>query len=334
MKPRLGFLGTGWIGRHRLQSVAQANTAEIAVLADAVEENLRAAQQIAPRAKTAGSLDDLFAHDLDGIVIATPSALHAEQAVQALERGIPVFCQKPLARTGQEVSQVISAAREADRLLGVDLSYRHVRGLIAIRELILRGELGKVFAVDLVFHNAYGPGKPWFYDRAQSGGGCVIDLGIHLVDAAMWILRSPVARVSSKLFAEGQPLSPGAQQIEDFAQAQLEMESGAQVHLACSWKLHAGQDAVIEASFYGTEGGASLHNIGGSFTEFRTEFFKATHRQILAEPPDPWGGGAILAWVDRLRDSRRFDRTIETHEEVARVLDAIYGEPLLTPAIL
>ena len=324
-KPKLGFLGVGWIGRHRLESVANANIAEIAVFADPSEENLEAAHAIAPDAVRLGSMEELLEHQLDGVVIATPSALHAQQSILALKRGLAVFCQKPLARSGTEVSQVIAAAERADRLLAVDLSYRHVAGLSAIRDLVLSDALGTVFAADLVFHNAYGPGKPWFYDRALSGGGCLIDLGIHLVDLALWILREPVAKVGGSLFAEGRRLGAGAQAIEDYAAAKLELESGAIVNIACSWKAHAGQDAVIETTFYGTNGGATLRNINGSFTEFRAERFSGTSRQLLSEPPDPWGGGAILAWVRQLQESTQFDRSILEHERVARILDTIYG---------
>ena len=185
---RLGFLGVGWIGRHRMQALLATGAVEATVIADAVPEAIAEAQALAPAAEIASGLDGLLEADLDGVVIATPSALHAAQAVQALERGVAVFCQKPLGRDAAEVRRVVAAARAADRLLGVDLSYRHTAGMQRIRELLQGGELGRVFAVDLTFHNAYGPDKPWFYDRALSGGGCVIDLGIHLVDLALWML--------------------------------------------------------------------------------------------------------------------------------------------------
>src|SRR5581483_11998218 len=97
-----------------------------------------------------------------------------------------------------------TAARKADRLLGVDLSYRFISQAKAIRDLVRQGELGEVFAAELMFHNAYGPDKDWFYERALSGGGCVIDLGIHLIDLALWNLNFPkVTNVASRLFAQG-----------------------------------------------------------------------------------------------------------------------------------
>ena len=100
-------------------------------------------------------------------------------------------CQKPLARTAEEAGRVVAAARNADVLLGVDSSYRHTQGMRRIRELVAQGRLGQVYAVDLVFHDAYGPDKPWFHDMAQSGGGCLMDLGIHLIDLALWALDRP-----------------------------------------------------------------------------------------------------------------------------------------------
>src|SRR5204863_634882 len=144
-------------------------------------------------------------------------------------------------RSAAEVQAIVAAARTADRLLGVDLSYRHVEGLLKIRELLRTQTLGEVFAVDLVFHNAYGPQKPWFYDRSLSGGGCVIDLGIHLVDLALWTLASPpITHVSSTLFAKGRPLTDG--EVEDYAIATLRLNCDVAVRIACSWNLPAGCD--------------------------------------------------------------------------------------------
>jgi predicted dehydrogenase len=329
--PRLGFLGVGWIGRHRLESVLNARAAEIVAVADPVDENLQNLPAGTESVARCGSLEDLLALELDGIVIATPSALHAEQATAALNNGLAVFCQKPLGRTADEVGRIIGSARQANRLLGVDLSYRHCAGLRRIRQLIRDGELGQVFSGELVFHNAYGPDKPWFYDRKRSGGGCLIDLGIHLVDLASWLLEDEIVHVFGRLYAGGKPLAPSANEVEDYATAVLTMRGGASIQLACSWKLHAGADAVIAARTYGTQGGASWENVGGSFTDFRSFRYEGTHRSVLTEPPDPWGGGAICHWARQLQLDRSFDPEIEEHLGVASVLDAIYaGEPAKT----
>lgn len=325
-RPRIGFLGVGWIGRHRMEAILAEGRVEAAAVADPSPEMVAEALKLAPEAEAAGSLDALLDCDLDGLVIATPSALHAEQSIQALERGVAVFCQKPLGRTTSEVSAVVDAARAADRLLGVDLSYRHTAGMRQIRELVRGGELGRVFGVDLLFHNAYGPDKPWFYDPKLSGGGCVMDLGVHLVDLALWTLDFPaLARVHSCLYAGGAPLQGRTDAVEDYAVATLELEDGCVVRLACSWRLNAGQDAVIEAAFYGDQGGAALRNQNGSFYDFAAERFRGTSRETLALPPDAWGGRAAADWAARLASGEGFDPACERLVDVAEALDRIYG---------
>ena len=326
VKPRLGFLGLGWIGRHRMAALAQSGLAEITALADPVPANLEAAAEQAPDAVRVSTLEELLELDLDAVVIATPSALHAEQAITALQAGRSVFCQKPLARTRGETERVIDAARRADRLLAVDLSYRFLNGAQKLRSLIQTGELGHIFAVDLVFHNAYGPDKAWFYDFKLSGGGCVIDLGIHLVDLAFWVLgESSVAQTASRLYAQGQVLSRPPETVEDYASAMVDLASGTSLHLACSWKLQAGCDAVIAAAFHGTKGGAEVRNVNGSFYEFRTERFHGTSRELLQSGPEEWGGRATVDWLKRLAEGERYNPEIERLLPVAGTLDAIYG---------
>jgi predicted dehydrogenase len=327
-RPRLGFLGTGWIGRHRLEAVAECGAATIDAIVDPVPANALAALAVAPGARILESLDELLSAGLDGLVIATPSALHADQAIAALERGAAVFCQKPLGRSADETARVVEAARAADRLLAVDLCYRHTAAARCIRELVLGGALGEVFAAELVFHNAYGPDKPWFYAPALSGGGCVIDLGIHLVDLALWTLGFPgVVETSARLFAGGAPLGGRTDVTEDYAVATLDLTGGAVVRLACSWNLAAGQDAVIEAEFFGTRGSAAVRNVGGSFHEFTASRATGTWRETLVEPPDAWGGRAVIAWVRRLAARNAYDEAADRLTDLAAAIDAIYGRP-------
>ena len=184
--------------------------------------------------------------------------------------------------------------------------------------------MGRVHAVDLTFHNAYGPDKPWFYDAALSGGGCVMDLGVHLVDLCLWLLDDAAAGVEANLRRQGRPLA-GRKEAEDYAVATLILKSGAVVRLACSWRLPAGQDAVIEAAFYGEKGGAALRNLGGSFYDFEATAFEGVTRRVLASPPDDWGGRAAQVWAQALAEGTRYDPEVERLVEVARTLDRIYA---------
>ena len=325
-RPRIGFLGVGWIGRKRLLALRDDGAVTLAGIADTTAATATAVALESGCDTVVDSLDQLLDLDLDGLVISTPSAMHAEQSEYALERGVAVFCQKPLARTLPETERIVAAAERADRLLGVDFSYRTIAGVSRIRELIRNGTLGRIFAADLVFHNAYGPDKPWFYDPVLSGGGCVIDLGVHLVDLLLWMLDyPPIVALTSRIYAKGVRLDTLDCVTEDYATAELELSEGRSARLACSWRLSAGCDAVISAEFHGTEGSAALRNVNGSFVDFTAHHFRGTGREQLAGPPDAWGGRAACAWARRLATHPRFDPEARRYLDVARVIDAIYG---------
>ena len=321
---RLGFLGTGWIGRNRMEAMLGTGEAEAVAMCDPNPEMVAGAREVAPDADFVGSLDELLAFELDGVVIATPSALHADQCIRAFERGAAVFCQKPLGRTAAEAQAVLDAARAADRLLGVDLSYRHTAAVGAIRDRIRSGELGQVFAADLTFHNAYGPQSGWFWDPKLSGGGCLIDLGVHLVDLLLWLFDFPeVLEAHGILLRDGR--APADDEVENYAIGELRLANGVDARLACSWNLNAGADAVIDASFYGTAGGAAMRNENGSFFDFSAELFHGQNRQRLTSPPDDWGGRGAIEWVRQLAAGERFEASTTGIVETARVLDRLYG---------
>ena len=324
----LGFLGVGWIGRNRMEAILNNTGAKAAAITEPDSENCDAAKKSAKNAILKTSSEALFAEkDLDGIVIATPSAMHAQQSMEALKAGKAVFCQKPLGRTAEEVEQVVAASREANKLLSVDLSYRYTKAFKAVYDTIQKGEIGDIFAVDLTFHNAYGPDKEWFYDIKRSGGGCVMDLGIHLVDLALWSLDFPeIKDVQSRLYHKGQKLTSFEEHVEDFASVAMTSEKDQAINLECSWHVSAGKDAIIEATFYGTKGGASFKNINGSFYDFKAEKYHGTQTETLVTPPDEWSGRAGVVWVENLLENDTFDeKTATQFIKTAQVIDRIYG---------
>src|SRR5215216_915900 len=327
-KPRLGFVGLGWIGRNRLASVVEAGIAEIVAVHDAQAEAAAEAQKLSPDVVLFSSFNELLRHDLDGVVIATPNRFHAEQAIAALEQGIAVFCQKPLGRNAFETRRIVETARSADCLLGVDLSYGAIPAMEAVSTLVESGALGKIFAVDAKFHNGYGPDKPWFYDYSLSGGGCVLDLGPHLLDLALRPLGFPlIAGAQSSLFAGGKLMNKGSKEIEDYGVASIETADDTVINLSCCWNLHVGRDADIEIGFYGTEGGAKLRNVDGSFYDFVGERFRGTQTELLSDTQDSnweWGGLATIEWVKRLAAGEGFDQAAEHYVSLAEVIDGIY----------
>jgi len=335
--PRLGFVGLGWIGAMRLGAVTGAGSAEVAALCESVPERLGQAADVHPAAARFSSFDELLdaAEDLrlDGVVIATPNSLHAPQTLAALDRGLAVFCQKPLAIDAREARRMVGAAHDADRLLGVDYSYRCTDAARALRRLVEEGGLGRIFGLELVFHNAYGPDKPWAWDPRLAGGGALMDLGVHLIDLALWLLDDPPVReVKGGVFRQGERLilgrlSPGGEAgVDDFASAWIDLGEGdLTASLAVSWNAHAGRDCAIRAALFGTAGGAELRNINGSFYDFELARFEGRSGEVVTRESRDWLGRAIVDWTQKLGESNRFDPDVERSVRVSEIVDAIYG---------
>jgi predicted dehydrogenase len=335
--PRLGFVGVGWIGAMRLESLATAGAAEVAALCDASDERLDAAAAAHRSAHRFGDYESLLAHagdlGLDGVVIATPNALHAPHAVAALRQGLAVFCQKPLALDAAATAGVVAEAQRADRLLAVDYSYRFTDAAAALRRLIAAGQLGRVHHIDTAFHNAYGPDKPWCYDPALAGGGALIDLGVHQIDLALWLLDFPaVTAVHGCASRRGEATATGT--IDDFATARLGLAGDTTVHLAVSWHAHAGRDCVIRTTVYGTDGGAEMRNVDGSFYDFELIRCDGRHRRVASRESDAWLGRGAIDFAARLAASPAFDPVVGTTTRVAAVIDSLSaGSPPAAAAV-
>jgi predicted dehydrogenase len=313
-----------------MEAVQRARVADVAAIADPDREAARAAAGAVGCDTVLADIDAMLSdgYELDGVVIATPTALHATQARRALARGIPVFCQKPLGRTAGECRALVELARQANVALGVDMSYRHTAAVQAALDSLRAGQIGRPHAAELVFHNAYGPDKAWVRDVELAGGGALIDLGCHLIDLARLFLGDLVpSAVHADLFAGGERLGPDPDRVEDLALAQVTLADGRVVRIACSWWLAAGTDAVLEASFFGPGRALTIRNVGGSFYDFETLLVEGRRSERLAEPPDEWGGRALVAWADRLARDRSFDRDVEQLVQVAELIDRIYGRP-------
>lgn len=326
-RQRIGFVGLGWIGRKRLDALTSeaGHGIEVAALIDSDTDRLLAAAADHPEALVAPAIDALLDEHLDGIVIATPNGLHADQAIACLERGLPVFCQKPLATTLSDVQRVLAAAHAADRLLGIDFCYRHITGMHELRDRLLSGAIGDVVSISLVFHNAYGPDKSWCSNPALAGGGCLLDLGVHLLDLALWVQgMPPTERVRSRLFAHGAPVQGRAGELEDLAYAEFIQANGAIVRLCCSWYAHIGQPAQIQMEITGTRGGASWCNVDGSFYDFDVHLFHGTEREQLGSSRDDWGTRALRAWLRQLQLSNRFDAEAENIVRSAALIEEVY----------
>lgn len=320
-RPRLGFLGLGWIGGLRLDAVEAAGSAHVAALCDSDPSRLESLGRRHPHAKLHASTEDLLRDGrLDGVVIATPNALHAPQALALLDAGLPLFVQKPLGLDRDQVERVVDRARRLDRLVAVDYCYRHLRGAETLRDWTRSGALGDVHLVEAVFHNAYGPDKAWCFDPLVSGGGALLDLGVHLLDLAFWILGDAApARVDGWTRQ-----LDGHHGIDQIAGVDLVLDPEVHLRLTTSWHAHAGRDCDFRVTFHGTREAAELRNVGGSFYDFELVRRRGRREEVVVTDSKKWMSRALLAWIDRLAEDDRYDPSVEVNLATAQVVDQVY----------
>ena len=184
--------------------------------------------------------EDVFRSDLiDAIIICTPSYLHEEQAIAALEAGKHVLVEKPLALTPESVERVIAAAERTGRTLMVAMNNRYRPDTAALRPFAQNGELGEVFLTRGAWLNRkMRVVRPtWRHRRATAGGGAMMDLGVQTLDLCLWMLGFPeAASVMTQMHY------PDGMEVEDTAGIIVRMKNGAGISLTVSWSLVAERD--------------------------------------------------------------------------------------------
>lgn len=270
-KLRVGVVGVGWAGQQHLAAFARIDSVELVALAGM--ETVRVAElaeRYGIRATHERWEDMLEAGDLDAVSIAVPTYLHAPIAIAALDRGIHVLTEKPIAGNTEQARAMVSAAQRAGRVLQVVFNHRERGDITELRRIIDRGELGTAYAAKAGWLRRKGiPGDgSWFTNRERAGGGPLIDLGVHVLDYALYLLGEPeVVSVTASTYAELGSRGRGGRtadsigasfEVEDLALAFIRLAGGGTLVLETSWAAYRADNDEFWMTLYGTEGGAEL----------------------------------------------------------------------------
>ena len=273
---RIGIVGMGGIGETHIKAYRQLPDVEVVAIADPAETRLN--QMAATYGVTNKYTDyhDLIARDdIDAISVGTPNHLHAPVAVAALEAGKHVLSEKPLARSGAEAETMVRAAINAGRVLQVAFNHRQRGDVQVLKKYVEAGGLGRIYHAKASWMRRSGiPGMGgWFTSREQAGGGPMIDLGVHVLDMALYLLGEPeVIAVSAATYAElgprgrgnsnwrtGTLVGQGGYEVEDLATAFVRLGDGATLLIEASWAVYGKNADDFGVTLYGTEGGADIN---------------------------------------------------------------------------
>ncbi|GFZ88016.1 oxidoreductase [Paenibacillus marchantiophytorum] len=275
---RIGIIGSGNIGNVHMEVLKKVPEAQITAVTDAYLPLAEA------RAKEHGiervyySTEKLLADpSIDAVVIAVSNEWHAPIAVQALEAGKHVMLEKPMALNLASAKQIVEAERKAGKILMIPHQLRWDTLSMAVKQQAEKGALGHIYHAKAGWLRRKGiPGwGTWFTQMDKSGGGPLIDLGVHMLDLSLYLMGNPKpVSVYGATYAEfgprkkgigswGAPNWAGHYDVEDLATALIKLDNGATLSLDVSWAALIETDSQPYVQLLGTEGGASIRGTKG-----------------------------------------------------------------------
>jgi predicted dehydrogenase len=272
-KLRVGVVGLGFAGRTALEAFSELPDVEVIGLAVLEKDILTSLGEKHGVPHLYEKWEDLLeTPGLEAVSIGTPTQLHAPIALAALQKGLHVLSEKPLARTVAEGTAMVEASKQAGRVLKVVFNHRERGDVAALKHQIDEGQLGRIYYAKAHWMRRNGiPGMGgWFTNRELSGGGPLIDLGVHILDMALHLMGEPqVSTVSADTFAELGPRGKGSRdpnantlgsafEVEDLATAYLRLNGGGALQLETSWATFRAPGDNFGIELFGTDGGAKI----------------------------------------------------------------------------
>ena len=259
-KLRVGVIGLGWPGHMHLRGMGTHPRARVVAAADKDPERCANARQEFGLDRTYDDYREMLdREELDAVGVALPNFLHAPATIACLEAGAHVLCEKPPAMNAGEARAMRDASSRAGKLLMYGVQRRFAPAVRAAKRAIGQGRLGEIFhARTRCLRARWIPlgTDNWFVDPAKSGGGSLIDIGVHMLDVAWHLLGNPapltVSAAAYQNFAHIVPV-PLDPSIDDSVFAWMRFEGGATLMLSTSWALNpTAGDPEVDVILYGT----------------------------------------------------------------------------------
>lgn len=270
---RIGVIGAGSISEMHLGSYNKSRDAAIVAVCDLKEERAKAKAEKYNIPNVYTDYRDLLANpDIDAVSICTWNNSHAEISIAALRAGKHVLCEKPLSKTVEEALAVEQAVKESGKTLQVGFVRRYASNTRIVKSFIDNGELGPIYYAKASCIRKLGNPGGWFADKERSGGGPLIDIGVHVIDLCWYLMGRPKVKsisgntynrlgnrsnIKNLKFYKAADYDAELNSVEDMANALIQFEGGASLLVDVSFTLHAKQDELT-VKLYGEKGGVEL----------------------------------------------------------------------------
>ncbi|MCH7323402.1 Gfo/Idh/MocA family oxidoreductase [Solibacillus sp. MA9] len=339
-KLKVAVIGTGSISDLHLGSYEKNANAELFGVYDVSLERAKDKAQQFGATKVYESLDELFSDEaLQAVSICTWNNTHAPLAIRALESGLHVLVEKPLAMTYAESLEIQAAAQKAQKVFQVGYVRRFATNTKVLKQFVDAGRLGEIYYAKATCNRRLGNPGGWFADVEKSGGGPLIDLGVHIIDICWYLMGKPkVAKVSGNTyknlgnrsnvknlsFYKTADYDASKNSVEDLANAIITFENGASLMVDVSYTLHATQNE-LSVKLFGTKGGAELEpELKIVAEEFDT--ILNVHPQIdyLTFDFNAAFQSEIDSFVNAILENKPSEAPVEDGVEIMKILEGIY----------
>jgi predicted dehydrogenase len=236
-KLRVGIVGGGWPGQRHAEGFLASDAWQLAAVADLDPDRRRELARGTGAVRLASAAELFEQPDLDAVVIALPTFLHHPMVMAALAAGKHVLCEKPPALNAGETAAMAEAAGRRGLVLCFGLQRRALPSAAAAQAIIAKGELGEIYHARAVFTRAWGAPKGagnWFRDPAMAGGGALLDIGVHVLDLAWFLMGRPQPLA---VFGVSHARSPETRPLESAAFGLLRFAGGRSIQLEAAWIL-------------------------------------------------------------------------------------------------
>ena len=337
-KIRVGIIGVGSISEAHLLGYQNLPDVEIYAFCDINEKRLREMGKKYGVTRLFTDKDEMLAlPEIDAVSVCTWNSQHAPCSIAALKAGKHVMCEKPMAMNTEEAEEMKKAAEESGKLLMVGFVRRYKESTNVLKEFSENGTLGDIYYTKATYLRRHGNPGGWFGDKSRSGGGPLIDLGVHVIDMARFVMGNPKPvsaygitfnKLGNRKNLVDQPpyVSIGSTSddicdVEDFASAVIRFENGGVVSVETSFDLNLKED-IGTFEVFGTKGGGKLSpdleiytDVNGYMADVQIKKKLDTENAFISE---------FRHFIDCVKGDAECVSPAEDGVIMMKILDAIY----------
>jgi predicted dehydrogenase len=344
MAVRIGVIGAGTVSKHHLIAYSKLRDVKVEVICDLNLERARKTAETFSIPKAVADHRQLLNEKLDAVSVCTWNNTHAALTIDCLRAGVNVICEKPPAMNTAQAVDMLNEAKKSGKLLMIGFTKRYTSKIIAVKKLVDDGVLGTIYSTRAAFLRRAGNPGGWFADVKRSGGGPLIDLGVHNIDQIRYLMGKPKAvTVSAVTFtkmglrgniteperwlsADFDPHTPST--VEDQTTAFVRFDNGAALVVDVSYSLHLPVAEQAYLDLFGDKAGVSLEPklvVSSERNDYLTDMYPWVPEDPYQMPFDR----ELAHYVDCVRDGVPCMNPAEDGVEIMKILDGIYDSARL-----